>query len=195
MYFANSTKELVLEKKVRLASYNNNWYKTGRGPIIRLLWYVVNAVVLNSYLFPISGLKVFFLRLFGAKIGKEVVIKPKVNIKYPWKLSIGDYCWIGEKVWIDNLAEVKIAANCCLSQGAILLCGNHNYKKSTFDLIVLPITLEEGAWVGSQSVVSPGVTLKSHAVLSVLSVANKDMEAYTIYQGNPALPVKKREIK
>ena len=57
-----------------------------------------------------------------------------MNIKYPWFLAIGDHTWIGEKVWIDNLAEVAIGANCCVSQGAMLLCGNHNYKKSTFEL-------------------------------------------------------------
>ena len=56
--------------------------------------------------FPISGFKRFLLRLFGAKIGKGVVIKPCVNIKYPWKLRIGNYVWIGENVWIDNLDTV-----------------------------------------------------------------------------------------
>ena len=75
---------------------------------------------------PFSGLKVFLLQLFGAKVGKGVVIKPNVNIKYPWLLEIGDYTWIGERAWIDNLAQVKIGKNCCISQGAMLLCGNNN---------------------------------------------------------------------
>jgi putative colanic acid biosynthesis acetyltransferase WcaF len=144
---------------------------------------------------PFSGLRVLVLKIFGAKIGTGVVIKPNVNIKYPWKLEMGNNIWIGEKVWIDNLGEVKIGNNVCLSQGAMLLCGNHNYKKVEFDLLVGDITLEEGVWIGARSIVCPGVSCKSHSILSVNSVAAKTLEAYTIYQGNPAVEVRKREFK
>jgi putative colanic acid biosynthesis acetyltransferase WcaF len=134
------------------------------------------------------------LRVFGAEIGKGVVIKPAVNIKYPWLLSIGHHAWIGERVWIDNLAKVRIGDNCCISQGAMLLCGNHNYKKPTFDLIVKPITLEEGAWVGAFAIVCPGVTLKSHAILTVQSVATETLEAFGLYKGNPAIRIRERNM-
>ena len=80
------------------------------------------------------------LRLFGANVGRGVVLKPRVTIKYPWKLAVGEHSWIGENVWIDNLGQVTIGNHCCLSQGALLLCGNHNYKKATFDLMVGDIT-------------------------------------------------------
>lgn len=143
---------------------------------------------------PFSGLKVWTLRLFGAKIGNNVVVKPKINIKHPWKLTIGNHCWIGESVWIDNLAEVTIEDNVCLSQGAFLICGNHNYKKSTFDLMVAPITIREGAWIGAKSIVGPGVTVESHAVLSLGSVASGNLETYTVYRGNPAIKIKDRAI-
>ena len=134
------------------------------------------------------------LRLFGAKIGSGVIIKPKVSIKYPWKLEIGSNSWIGENVWIDNLDSIKIGANCCVSQGALLLCGNHNYKKSTFDLIVQPITLEDGAWVGARATVVQGVVMKSHSILAVNSVATSNLDAYSIYQGNPAVKIRERKI-
>lgn len=114
--------------KSDLQNYTNNSFSTGRGFLIRTIWYYTNVLLFKSYLLPISSLKVSLLRLFGAKIGKGVVIKPNVNIKYPWRLLIGDFTWIGEDVWIDNLAQVTIGSNCCLSQGAFLLCGNHNYK-------------------------------------------------------------------
>lgn len=180
--------------KTDLSKYNNSWYKPG-GRFKMLLWYFINALFFINPLNPISGLKVFLLRLFGAKIGKGVHIKPGVNIKYPWLLAIGNYVWIGENVWIDNLANVTIGNNVCISQGAILLCGNHNYKKSTFDLIIGEITLKEGSWVGAKSMVCPGVKLNSHAVLAVNSVATQNMESYSIYQGNPATKVKKRIIE
>lgn len=180
--------------KTDLSKFNNSWYKPGKGFITRGLWYFVNVAYLKSS-FPINGIKIFWLRLFGAEVGKGVVIKPGVNIKYPWRLSIGDHVWIGEKVWIDNLGDVVIENNVCISQGAMLLCGNHNYKKSAFDLLVGNITLKEGSWIGAKSVVCPGVTVGTHAVLTVGSVATKNLEHYIIYSGNPAMPTGKREIQ
>jgi putative colanic acid biosynthesis acetyltransferase WcaF len=172
--------------KTDLSRFNNDWFQPGAGKIKMVLWYLVNVLFFINPLNPISSLKVQLLRLFGARIGVGVMIKPGVNIKYPWKLSIGDWSWIGENVWIDNLEQVSIGANCCLSQGALLLCGSHDYKLSTFDLIAKPITIEDGAWAGANTVVCGGVTMESHSVLAVNSVATKDLAAYTIYQGNPA---------
>ena len=181
-------------KKTDLSKYDNTWYHPGKKAVC-VLWYFVNVVFFVSHIIPLSGLKVWLLKLFGAKVGRSVVIKPGVNIKYPWKLVIGDYSWIGEDVWIDNLDQVIIGSNVCISQGAMLLCGNHNYKKTTFDLMVSEIILEEGVWIGAKSVVCPGVTCKTHAILSVGSIANIDLEPYTIYQGNPAKKIRNRVIE
>lgn len=180
---------------INLKTYNNSWYNPGKNAIIRLAWYITNSIFFNSYIIPISSFKVFLLRSFGAKIGNGVNIKPKVNIKYPWKLTIGDYTWIGEDVWIDNLDLVTIGNNCCLSQGCMLLCGNHNHKKSTFNLITKPINLEDGAWIGAKSIVCPGVTVKSNSLLTVCSVATTNLEANSIYRGNPAVKIKDRIIE
>tara|TARA_X000000950_G_scaffold108233_1_gene136536 strand:+ start:1334 stop:1705 length:372 start_codon:yes stop_codon:yes gene_type:complete len=123
------------------------------------------------------------------------VIKPNVNIKYPWKLSLGNYVWIGEQVWIDNLDNVTIGNNVCISQGAILICGSHDYKKPSFDLITKEIILNDGVWVGTKSIILPGVVAESHAILSAGSVMSKNLENYTIYRGNPAKKVGLRTIK
>lgn len=179
--------------KTNLSLYTNGWYKPG-SQAKRLSWYVANYLFMNTGIPFSSGFKTRLLKLFGAKIGKGFVVKPRVNIKYPWFLTIGNNAWIGENVWIDNLAQVNIGANVCLSQGALLLCGNHNYSKTTFDLSVMPINLEEGVWIGAKAIVCPGVICKSHSVLSAGSVATKDLDAYSIYQGNPAQKVKERSI-
>ncbi|MBL4624846.1 MAG: colanic acid biosynthesis acetyltransferase WcaF, partial [Flavobacteriales bacterium] len=173
---------------------NNDWFEVGRPKIVVLVWYVFNTMVLNSYLIPISFLKRVLLRVFGAEIGKGVVIKPKVNIKYPWKLRVGDNTWIGENVWIDNLDLVEIGANVCISQGALILSGNHDYTNPSFNLIVKPIRIEEGVWIGAKSIVTQGVICKSHSILSVNSVANGNLEAYSIYKGNPAEKIRDREL-
>lgn len=176
-----------------LSRFNTGNYAAG--PKWKIgLWYLVNYYVFNSALPWPYGLKVKLLRSFGAKVGKGLVIKTKVRIKYPWKLEIGDHCWIGESVWIDNLEDVRIGDHVCLSQGAMLLTGNHDYKRSDFPYRLGGITLENGVWIGAQSVVCPGIVCGSHAVLTVKSVAAKDMDAFVIYAGNPAISVRKREI-
>jgi len=182
-------------KKVDLTLYNNSWYYPGNKLKIAL-WYLINRCFFNTYIpFP-SFIKVILLKLFGSNIkGDGILIKPKINIKYPWLLNISKNVSIGENVWIDNLAMVTINSNVVISQGAMLLCGSHNYKKATFDLIIGEIILEDGVWIGAKSVVCPGVVCKSHSVLTVGSIATKNLEEYSIYQGIPAIKVKTRIIE
>ncbi len=180
--------------ETELSKYDNSLYKPG-SIIKRFIWHYINCLFFKSSWLLSNKIKVFLLRVFGAKVGKGLIIKTNVNIKYPWKLEIGNHCWIGEEVWIDNLERVLIKDNVCLSQGSMILCGNHDYTKKYFDLIVAPITIEKGAWIGAKAIVAPGVKVNSHAFLSVGSVAVGDMKPYTIYKGNPAEAVKKRIIE
>jgi putative colanic acid biosynthesis acetyltransferase WcaF len=185
--------EKTLRTQTNLSAYNNSWYRPGSF-LKQFTWYIANRLFINTYLPWPMTFKVIILKAFGAKIGIGVVVKPKVNIKYPWFLSIGNSCWIGENVWIDNLTMVTMEANVCLSQGSMLLTGNHDYTKSTFDLIIKPIILENGAWIGAKATVCPGVKVGSHAVLTVNSVASGNLEPYGIYQGNPAKYLKTRNL-
>ena len=179
--------------KTDLSKYNNDWYSPG--PLIkRVAWFFVSSIFFRTNLLPLYAPKRFLLRVFGARIGKGLIIKPHVTIKYPWLLTIGDHCWIGEAVWIDNLATVTLGNNVCISQAGMLLCGNHDYTKEAFDLRVEPIVLEDGVWIGARALVCPGTTCREHAVLSVQSVATGILEPFGIYQGNPAVKVKNRII-
>ncbi|GGW83484.1 WcaF family extracellular polysaccharide biosynthesis acetyltransferase [Salegentibacter mishustinae] len=181
-------------KKTLLSSYDNKWYHPGSKFKI-VLWYIINLITINSSIPIPSSAKRRLLILFGAQIGKKFTIKPQVQIKYPWKLIVGHNVWIGENVWIDNLGSTIIEDNVCISQGAMLLSGNHDYTKSSFDLIVKDIKLEEGSWVGAKSIVCPGVTMFSHSILAVGSVANKNLSSYSVYQGNPAIKIRERKIR
>ena len=178
---------------VTLSKFNNSWYRPGNR-FKRFAWHYCSIVFFRSGFFPFYGLKTILLRLFGAKVGKGVLIKPGVSIKYPWFLEIGDDTWIGENAWIDNLAKVMIGSNVCISQGAYILTGNHNYNKPYFDLIIKEIIIEDGVWIGARSIVCPGVVCKSNAVLSVGSIAKTDLEINGIYQGDPAVKVRERNI-
>ena len=181
--------------RVDLSAFNNSWYNPGRGFLIRTLWHFVNALFLQNPLNPSSKLKIIFLRLFGAKIGEGVVLKPSINVKYPWKLEIGDYSWIGENSWLDSLAPITIGSNACISQGVYFCTGNHDWADPAFGLIVKPIAVEDGAWTGARSTVLPGVTIKSHSIVAAGSVIAKDTDPYSIYVGNPAVKVKERKIR
>jgi putative colanic acid biosynthesis acetyltransferase WcaF len=181
-------------QKTKLYIYNNYPFAPGASLFKRLLWHYINAMIFKTGLLPVSNIKVLLLRLFGANIGNGVVIKPCVNIKYPWHLRIGDHTWLGENVWIDCLELVNIGSNVCISQGAVLLTGSHDYKRQTFDLITGTVTLEDGTWIGALAVVNQGITVASHAILTAGSVATKNLEAYSIYQGNPAVKVRSRTI-
>lgn len=180
--------------KTNLAAFNNAWYNPGPA-WKRLLWHYVNAWFFRSGLLPFYGIKTTLLRWFGAKVGVGVCIKPHVSIKYPWKLEIGDHVWIGEEVWIDNLADIQIGNHVCISQGAYLLTGNHDFKKPAFDLVIGSIVLEDGVWIGAKSVVCPGITAGNHAILTVGSVANRNLEPFGIYRGNPAEKIRTRSIE
>jgi len=171
---------------VDLARYSASSLNRGRSLPVELLWLVISASFFRHPLAVWNGVKIFMLRLFGATVGNGVIIKPGVRVKFPWKLRLGDNTWIGENVWIDNLECVDIGSNVCISQDALLLCGNHDYRSESFDLTALPIAVEAGAWVGARAVVCPGVRVASHAVLTAGSVATGDLEAFGVYQGNPA---------
>lgn len=161
----------------------------------QVTWYFTNALLVRPSFIPFMGFKVFLLRLFGAKIGKNICLKPCVLIKSPWNLVVGDNCWIGEEVWIDNLDKVFIGNNVCISQGALLLTGNHDYKVSSMPYRNAPIMVEDGAWIGGKAVVCSGVKVHKNAILTVGSIATKDMDADGIYQGNPAVKIRERIIK
>lgn len=182
-------------KKVDLGSFITGNFNKGANPLKIVLWYFVNALIVRASWNPFMGIKIFLLKVFGAKIGKGLVIKNNVCIKFPWKLTIGDNVWLGENCWIDNLDYITIGNNVCVSQGALLLTGNHDYTLSTFDYRNAPIVIEDGVWIGAKTVVCPGVVAQSHSILTVGSIATKDMETYGIYQGNPAVLIRKRYIR
>lgn len=176
-----------------LSKFTIGDYKAGSRLKV-FIWFFINYYVFDSsFPWPYS-LKRMLLRMFGAKVGKGLVIKTKVRIKNPWRLMIGDHCWIGESVWIDNLENVEIGSHVSLSQGAMLLTGNHDFTASDFPYRLGKIRLEDGVWIGAKAVVCPGVVCGSHAILTVNSVASQNLDAWSIYRGNPATYVKQRVI-
>ena len=180
---------------VALSTFSNSWYTPGRSRFVQALWFFIGLPLLRFPLIPMGIVRRTTLRIFGARLGRGLVIKPGVRVKYPWLLEIGNDCWIGEDCWIDNLAPVALGDNVCISQGAYVCTGNHDWSDPSFGLIVRPVRFESGAWVGARALIGPGVTVGECAVVTAGSVVNKAVPSYEIHAGNPAQFVRKREIR
>jgi putative colanic acid biosynthesis acetyltransferase WcaF len=179
--------------KVRLSDFDaSKGLKRGVSKFTEISWYLVKMIFfLSAWPFP-PKLKSFLLRLFGSKVGKGVIIKPRVNIHMPWKLEIGNHAWIGEEVFILNFEAIKIGNNVCISQRAFLCGGNHDFRDPAMAYKNGPITLEDGAWVGAGSFISPNVVIGMDSIISACSVVTKSTSVNGIYKGNPAVFVKNR---
>jgi putative colanic acid biosynthesis acetyltransferase WcaF len=179
---------------VRLKDYDNSWFHPGRHLIWQVGWFFLGLPLLRLSLLPSSSFRVKLLRFFGARVGEGVAIKPGVRVKFPWKLTIGNHCWLGEDCWIDNLASVALGNDVCISQGAYLCTGNHDWTDPSFGLMVRSIRLENGAWVGARAVIAPGVVLGECAIAAAGSVVVRNIPSFEIHAGSPASFVKVRRI-
>lgn len=164
----------------------------GRGPFIEAFWYLTKCLFFLSPLPWPQHLKIFLLRIFGGKVGSGVVIKPRVNIHFPWKLSIGDHCWIGEEALILNFEPVTIGNHVCLSQRVFLCTGNHDFRDRAFSYRNAPISIGSGAWIGAQSFIGPGTEIGTESVVTAGSVVSKNLPNGMICRGNPAVALKPR---
>ncbi len=182
------------DRMVRLDQYTNAEFRSGRRLLRELLWFVLGAPIVSCRWIPFNVVRTTVLRLFGAGIGRGVIVKPGVRVKYPWILSIGAHSWVGEDCWIDNLVEVTIGENVCVSQGVYLCTGNHRWDRVTFDLCCSAICIEDGAWIAARCLVGPGVSVGKCGVAMAGSVISRNIPPYEIHAGNPAKYVKIRQF-
>jgi putative colanic acid biosynthesis acetyltransferase WcaF len=164
----------------------------GRSGAIVQLWWIVEALLFNPSPQILYGWRRFLLRLFGARVGKGVIIRPSVKTTYPWKLSIGDYSWIGDNVVLYSLGEINIGSNAVVSQKSYLCTGSHDFEKKEFDIFAKKINIEDEVWVASDVFIGPGVTIGRGAVVGARSSVFKVLEGGYVYAGSPVRKIKKR---
>jgi putative colanic acid biosynthesis acetyltransferase WcaF len=179
---------LDVDPYVDLRKYDQSWYDRGRPGWYVLFWWFVQAIAFPLTPQPLSVLRRGLLRLFGARIGKGVLIRPTARFTYPWKVSIGDYSWIGDDVVLYSLDEINIGRQCVISQKSYLCTGSHDIHDPAFGLKTAKIAIGNGVWVTADCFVGPGVTIGANAVIGARSTVFNDMPPGQVCLGSPCRP-------
>lgn len=166
----------------------------GRSAIIVQLWWLVQSTFFAWSPQFLYGWRRFLLRLFGATIGKNVLIRPTVKVTYPWKVSIGDHAWIGDDVVLYSLGEIKIGRHTVISQRSYLCTGSHDFTIPSFDIFSRPVEIGDEVWIATDVFVAPGVCVGHGSVVGVRSTVLHDLPPGKICYGNPAKVVKDRPV-
>ena len=173
---------------VNLSTYRTGSFQRGRSGWVVMLWWLVQAIAFPLTPHPCNGLRVALLRLFGARLGQGVVIRPTARITFPWRVAIGDHSWIGDHVVLYSLAPIHIGCHCVISQRSYLCTGSHDIASSQFDLQTAPITVGNGAWVATDCFIAAGVTIGANAVVGVRSTVLSSLPNQWICWGTPCRP-------
>lgn len=164
----------------------------GGGVIKVQLWWAVQATLFRWSPQVMYRWRAFLLRLFGAKIGKNVVIRPSVKITYPWKLTLGDYAWVGDDAVLYTLGDISVGSHSVISQKSYLCTGSHDYASQYFDINATPIVIGDKCWLATDVFVAPGVTIGNGTVVGARSSVFKSLPANVICRGNPAVVLRER---
>jgi putative colanic acid biosynthesis acetyltransferase WcaF len=166
----------------------------GRSAVFVQLWWVVQASLFRWSPQFMYGFRRWLLRLFGARIGERVLIRPTATVTYPWKLTVGDHSWIGDDVVLYSLGPILVGNNSVISQNSYVCAADHDYRQADFPIRERPIRVGSGVWVAAGTFVGPGVTIGDGAVVGARSAIFESLPARTICYGHPCRPVKPREM-
>lgn len=169
----------------RLDQFNLPKKFRGKNNLIVQIWRTTYVLLYRPSPQIMYGWRRFLLRLFGAKIGTKVVLRPSSHITYPWKLEIGDYSWIGDDVFLYNLGNITIGANTIISQKSYICTGSHDYNSTNFAIYQKPIVIGNSCWIATDVFVGPGTTIADEVVVGARSSVFKDLLEKGVYKGNP----------
>ena len=190
-----STQVFTHKSLVDLSKYDQSGFDRGKPTWFILIWWIVQAVAFPLSLHNFSFFRCWLLRLFGAKIGKKVVIRPRARFTYPWKVEIDDYSWIGDNVVFYSIDQIQIGSHCVISQKSYLCTASHDFQDRAFGLITAPIRIGNGTWVATDCFIAPGVSIGDNAVIGARSSVFKDIPSQQVAWGSPCNPQYVREMK
>jgi putative colanic acid biosynthesis acetyltransferase WcaF len=164
----------------------------GRSAIIVQLWWLVQSTLFACSPQFMFGWRRWLLKLFGAKVGKGVLLRPSVKVTYPWKVTIGDFAWLGDDVVLYSLGEIEIGANAVVSQRSYLCAASHDYTQPDFPIYAKKVCIGAQAWLATDVFIAPGVTVGEGAVVGARSSVFHDLPPMMVCVGCPAKPIKPR---
>jgi putative colanic acid biosynthesis acetyltransferase WcaF len=160
---------------------------------VRLLWNITWLLLYRPSPRPLHAWRAMLLRLFGATLGPDCHFYPASRVWAPWNLHCADHVAAGDGVEIYNPSPMTLGSHVILSQDCYLCGATHDYNDPAFPLLAYAMTIEPYAWICARASVAPGVRVGEGAVLGLSSVATRDLEPWTVYSGNPAQPLRKRQ--
>ncbi len=186
----------VLDAKsfVDLRKYDQSNFDRGKPNWYIILWWLVQAIAFPLSLHNFNSFRAWLLRLFGATVGQDVVIRPTARFTYPWKVAIGDYSWIGDDVVLYSIDKIKIGSHCVVSQKSYFCTGSHDLKDPAFRLTTAPIAIGNGVWIATDCFVAPGVTIGANSVIGARSSVFRDIPTEQIAWGTPCVPRQTRTM-
>lgn len=161
----------------------------------RVLWEVVSFLLFRHSPKPFHNWRSFILRCFGAKVGRNVHVYPKVKIWAPWNIELSDECGIANGAILYSQGKISIGKRAVISQGAHLVAGTHDYTKPGFPLVTMPIYIGDHAWIAAEAFVHPGITINEGCVIGARSVVTNDTPAWMVCSGHPCKPLKERKLQ
>ncbi|WP_206241986.1 putative colanic acid biosynthesis acetyltransferase [Novosphingobium terrae] len=165
-----------------------------RSGLVVLAWQIVQATLFRLSPQPLYGWRRFLLSAFGAKVGQGVIIRPSARVTYPWKVTLGDHCWIGDDAELYSLGPITVGAHAVVSQRSYICAGTHDYEDITFPLVARPVVIEAEAWVATGCFVAPGVTVGRGAIVAATSTVTRDVPPGMIVAGAPAQVLRERPV-
>jgi len=166
----------------------------GRSASVVQVWWLVQATLFALSPQVCNGWRRWILRCFGAKVGREVVVRPSARITYPWRVSIGDYAWVGDDVVLYSLGPIRIGAHAVISQKSYLCAGTHRYDDPSFPIMGAAIDIGDEAWIAADVFIAPGITVGRGAVVGARSSVFSDLPERMVCHGHPARPIRPRPM-
>jgi len=169
-----------------LAARRGRPYDKGRGFVAQALWVAVSTLIFTQVWCP-NRLRCAILRWFGADVGQNVLIRHRVRVQWPWKLSIGNDSWVGTDAELYNIDNIRIGSDVCISQHVYVCTGSHDRRSPSFEFDNGPIVLEDGVWLCARSTVLRGVTIGANSVVGATSLVTRDVPPNSIVRPPPAI--------
>ena len=179
---------------MELNRYDQSWFDRGRPAAVVMLWHTISRTLYRLPIHNAHGFRAALLRLFGAKVGQGVMLRPTSEVTYPWKVVIGDNTWLDDEVVLYSLGEITIGSNCVLSRRTFISTGNHRADDPAFGLVVKPCVIEDGVWLQADCFVGQGLTIGRNTLVRARSSVFRSVPPSSVCEGTPAKVVGTRDL-